>query len=125
MRLLMNPIITIVSFFFSISAYANTYFCEDTASNKLDRFGTNYENNKESGFKTQTWIIDTGQGWRRSDVANYRGSCEVNKGYTVCKASTIFGEATFSIHPDDSNFILVYLDYGIDVLVFVGTCTKT
>ena len=31
----------------------------------------------------------------------------------------------FQFHPDDSNFILIYLDYGIDLLAFVGSCDKT
>ena len=54
----------------------------------------------------------------------FSGTCETNKGYTVCKTQDFaFGEATFSIHPNDSNFVLVYVDYGLDALAFVGKCS--
>jgi len=52
-------------------------------------------------------------------------SPQTNKGYVVCRAEdVVFGEAIFSIHPDDSNFVLTYLDYGLDALSYVGTCKK-
>ncbi|MBM87023.1 MAG: hypothetical protein CMQ41_01460 [Gammaproteobacteria bacterium] len=107
-----------------MAANASIYFCQDTASNKIDRFGASYENNGRPSFNTQHWIVDTEKGWRRSDISDYTGSCEIENGYTVCKTGTNYGEATFSIHPDDSNFILIYLDYGIDALIFIGKCTK-
>jgi hypothetical protein len=105
-------------------AIAAEYVCEDNAKTNLDMFGAKISNVRDSNFTHQNWVVDTNKGWRRSDNPVYRGSCTTDKGYTVCKADTIFGEAIFSIHPDDSNFILVYLDYGLDLLAFTGNCKK-
>ena len=106
-------------------ATAAEYVCEDKAQTNLDMFGAKNSNMKEIGFEPQKWVVDTSKGWRRSDNPVYRGSCQADKGYTICKADTTFGEAIFSIHPDDSNFILVYLDYGLDLLAFTGNCKKS
>ena len=102
---------------------AKTYYCKDSGSTELDMFGTEKEN--KASTKPYHWIVDTNRGWKRSDVVAYSGSCRIDNGYTVCRADTAYGEAIFSIHPDDSNFILIYLDYGIDLLAFVGRCDKT
>ena len=106
-------------------AIAAEYLCEDNAKGNLDMFGAKNSSVKDNNFTRQNWVVDTNKGWRRSDNTVYRGSCKTNKGYTVCKADTTFGEAIFSIHPDDSNFILVYLDYGLDLLAFTGNCKKS
>ena len=86
----------------------------------IDRFDFEALNDDSDNFISHNWLIDTDKGWRRTDNPHYEGVCEVNKGYTVCSVRNIaFGEATFAIHPDGSNFTLVYLDYGLDVLAFV------
>ena len=102
---------------------AKTYRCTDSGSTELDMFGAEREN--KASTRPYHWIVDTNRGWKRSDVIAYSGTCGIENGYTVCKADTAYGEAIFSIHPDDSNFILIYLDYGIDLLAFVGSCDKT
>lgn len=101
---------------------AKTYHCKDSGSTELDMFGAEKEN--KASTRPYHWIVDTNRGWKRSDVVAYSGSCGIDNGYTVCRADTAYGEAIFSIHPDDSNFILIYLDYGIDLLAFVGSCDK-
>jgi hypothetical protein len=124
--LIMNKLlITVILFCFTAGANADIYYCEDTMRVSIDRFDFEALNNDSDNFISNTWLIDTDKGWRRTDNPHYEGVCEVNKGYTVCSVRNIaFGEATFAIHPDGSNFTLVYLDYGLDVLAFVGTCTK-
>ena len=100
------------------------YICENKAKTTLDMFDAEKSNIKTASLDSKSWIVDTAKGWRRSDNPVYRGTCRLEKGYTVCKAETPFGEATFSIHPDDSGFLLVYIDYGLDLLAFTGNCTK-
>lgn len=73
--------------------------------------------------KPQRWIVDPQRGWRRSDVSFFAGACSEDKGYLVCKdTNATYGEATFSLHPDKHNFLLVYMDYGLNALAFVGSC---
>lgn len=109
----------------SVAANADIYYCEDTMGVSIDRFDFEALNDDNDNFIAHNWLIDTDKGWRRADSSSFGGVCEVRKGYTVCRERNIvFGEATFAIHPDGSNFTLVYLDYGLDVLAFVGTCTK-
>jgi hypothetical protein len=123
MKKLLTTIILLCS---TAGANADIYYCEDTMGVSIDRFDFEALNDDSDNFISHNWLIDTDRGWRRADTPQYRGVCEVNKGYTVCNVHNIpFGEATFAIHPDGSNFTLVYLDYGLDVLAFVGTCTKT
>ena len=100
------------------------YICENKAKTTLDMFGAEKSNIETASLDSKSWIVDTAKGWRRSDNPVYRGKCGLEKGDTVCKAETPFGEATFSIHPDDSGFLLVYIDYGLDLLAFTGNCTK-
>lgn len=109
----------------SVYAKAETFHCRDTAGVNLSQYGisTSSENNDE--FALHEWIVDTDKGWRRSDVPQFNGACQANSGYVVCKAHDIaFGEATFSIHPDGTNFMLTFLDYGLGTLAFVGKCTR-
>jgi hypothetical protein len=123
MKKLLTTIILVCS---TAGANADIYYCEDTMGVSIDRFDFEVLNDDSDNFISHNWLIDTDRGWRRTDTPHYGGVCEVNKGYTVCNVHNIpFGEATFAIHPDGSNFTLVYLDYGLDVLAFVGTCTKT
>jgi hypothetical protein len=101
------------------------YFCSDIAGVSINKFGIKTSNKNAKEIALQNWLIDTSKGWRREDVEGYAGACETNKGYVVCRAEdVVFGEAIFSIHPDDSNFVLTYLDYGLDALSYVGTCKK-
>ena len=101
------------------------YFCSDIAGVSINKFGIKTSNKNAKEIALQNWLIDTSKGWRREDVEGYAGACETNKGYVVCRAEdVVFGEAIFTIHPDDSNFVLTYLDYGLDALSYVGTCKK-
>jgi len=111
--------------FFSSTAYAEIFFCEDTAGVNIDHYEISNSVEEVNDFGQQEWIVDTDKGWRRSDLPHFSGACESKNGYVVCKAHDIaFGEATFSIHPNGSNFILVYIDYGLGALAFVGKCIK-
>ena len=110
---------------FSSNVTAELYFCRESATVSIDPY--NVTSSAEGGDvpSRQDWIIDTERGWRRSDFPDYRGACQKNKGYVVCRTDNIaFGEATLSIHPNDSNFVVVYLDYGLGALVFVGKCSR-
>jgi hypothetical protein len=116
---------TLVLIFFSAAANAEVFFCRETASVSIDQFGTSSSTEKSTDFEPQDWIVDTDRGWRRADVPHFSGSCLSNKGYVVCRETNIvFGEASLSIHPDGANFILVYIDYGLDALAFVGRCRQ-
>tara|TARA_Y100000994_G_C15554335_1_gene385470 strand:+ start:369 stop:746 length:378 start_codon:yes stop_codon:yes gene_type:complete len=109
---------------FSQLSYATVYYCQDSGSVELDMFTSGRPNNITEREEAYRWIVDTSRGWRRADINSFSGACVVDKGYTVCKADRPYGEAIFSIHPDDSNFILIYVDYGMDLLAFVGNCNK-
>ena len=116
---------TIILLCLPVATKAAIYYCEDTIGVSIDRFDFEALNDDNPNFIAHNWLIDTDKGWRRSDSSHFGGVCEVSKGYTVCRERNIvFGEATFAIHPDGSNFTLVYLDYGLGVLTFVGTCKK-
>lgn len=122
MKKLLTTIILLCS---TAGANADIYYCKDTMGVSLNRFDFEALNDDSDNSISHNWLIDTDKGWRRSDNPHYEGVCEVDKGYTVCNVRHItFGEATFSIHPDGSNFTLVYHDYGLDVLAFVGICTQ-
>ena len=111
---------------FSLSANAEAYLCVDEAGANIDQYGISTSTDEGNDFEQQQWIVNTDKGWRRSDVSHFSGACEENKGYVVCKAHDIaFGEATFSIHPNGSNFVLAYIDYGLGALAFVGKCRKS
>ena len=119
----LTAIITLV--FFSAATNAEIYFCEDRAGVSIDQYGVATSDDERNDFEQQDWVVDTEKGWRRSDIPGFGGACQTNKGYVVCRATDIvFGEATLSIHPDGSNFSLVYVDYGLGALAFVGKCTK-
>ncbi len=108
------------------AASAETYFCEDVAGVSIDQYGVSTSTDEVNDFEDQEWVVDTEKGWRRADLPHFSGACESNKGYVVCKAHDIaFGEATFSIHPNGSDYVLVYIDYGLDALAFAGKCSRT
>ena len=115
------------------NARAEIFSCSNRSSTAIDKFGvTSGDAPRENSAQERldeadsVWIVDTERGWRRSDVPNYRGSCVEDRGYTVCRANDIaFGEAIFSLHPDKRNFVLVYLDYGLDALAFAGLCSRS
>ena len=128
--MLKNKLVRLVAIttlvFFSAAANAELYLCEDRAGVSIDQYGMATSDDENNDFEQQKWIVDTDRGWRRSDIPGFSGACVINKGYIVCKATDIvFGEATLSIHPDGSNFNLVYVDFGLGALAFVGKCTKS
>jgi len=122
-----DKLITIITLTLLCSAAsAETYYCKDTAGVSIDQFGNSSSAEDVDEFEQQDWVVNTEKGWRRSDIPGFSGACVSNKGYVVCKATDIaFGEATFSIHPNGSNFALVYTDFGLGALAFVGKCTKS
>lgn len=104
---------------------AETFYCEDTRGVSLDQFGIATSNDEAGELGRQRWVVDTDKGWRRADLEGFSGTCETNKGYVVCRATDIvFGEATFSIHPDGVNYVLVFVDYGLNALAYVGRCSS-
>ena len=78
-----------------------------------------------AGIAQRRWLVDTDQGWHRAEFPGYRGSCQIENGYVVCRTENIaFGEATLSIHPNRTSFVVVYTDYGLGALAIVGKCNK-
>lgn len=124
-KLSWNLPVMLIVISFAARAYGEVYFCQQDASVSIDPFGVASPAKGDEDFEYRNWIIDTERGWRRSDFPEYRGSCAVNSGYVVCRTDNIaFGEATLSIHPNGSNFAVVYTDYGLGSLTFVGKCSK-
>jgi hypothetical protein len=126
----MNRIRSIVlavstALYFSVfAAGAESYLCKESDTVSIDQYGISYPAENESELEQQDWIVDMSRGWRRSDFPFFHGSCQTNKGYAVCKSDGLaYGEATLSIHPNGSNFIVVYMDYGLGALTIVGKCT--
>jgi len=104
--------------------HAESFICRDKAGVSIDHYSIS--TSAEEDFERQEWIVDTERGWRRADLPDFSGSCKKKNGYVVCRAQDIaFGEATFSIHPNGSDFVLVYIDYGLDALTFIGKCKKS
>ena len=117
-------LLTAIAFvFLSSSANSEIYRCEESAAVSIDPYDISTPPDDTGDVKPRDWIVDTEQGWRRSDFPDFRGSCQSNKGYVVCRTENIaFGEATLSIHPNGSSFVVVYMDYGLGALAFVGKC---
>jgi len=119
------PLIVAVSLMAS-AGRAESYLCQDSAGVSIDHYGIATSSDDGEEFARQQWIVDTERGWRRADLPDFSGSCESRNGYVVCRAQDIaFGEATFSIHPNGENFVLVFIDYGLDALTFIGKCART
>lgn len=120
--------------------HAAEFVCENASGVAIDRHSLLTSESREDGgdlggqaktkkdeesvvSRPQRWIVDPQRGWRRSDVSFFAGACSEDKGYLVCKdTNAAYGEATFSLHPDKHNFLLVYMDYGLNALAFVGSC---
>lgn len=120
-----NSLLAVITLLISTTASAEVYLCKDAEGVSIDQYGISSASEEFNNFEYQEWVVDTEKGWRRADLAKFGGACESKKGYVVCRADNIaFGEATFSIHPDGANFILVYIDYGMNALAFVGKCTR-
>ena len=109
--------------FFCSAASAEVYRCEQSAAVSIDPYDISSPPDDGRNFEPREWIVDTNQGWRRLDFPDFRGACQTNNGYVVCRTDNIaFGEATLSIHPNGSSFVVVYMDYGLGALAFVGKC---
>lgn len=111
---------------FSASAVGSeTYHCKQSATVSIDQYEIESPAEDARILAEQDWIVDVNRGWRRSDFPHFNGACGTNNGYVVCRADSLaFGEATLSIHPDGSNFLVVYMDYGLGALAVVGKCRK-
>ena len=121
-----KALVACTSLCFSIAAVGSeSYVCKESATVSIDQYEIVQPAENESELKRQNWIVDTNRGWRRSDFPFFHGTCETKKGYTVCRSDKLdYGEATLSIHPDGTNFIVVYMDYGLGALAIVGECTN-
>ena len=104
------------------AARADLYSCEETGAVSIDPHQSSVID--EDSAKRR-WLVDTDQGWHRAEFPGYRGSCQIENGYVVCRTENIaFGEATLSIHPNRTSFVVVYTDYGLGALAFVGKCNE-
>ena len=112
-------------FGFHSTAWADLYSCQETGAVSIDAYQS--EVIDEGGVDTahRRWLVDTEQGWHRAEFPGFRGSCQIENGYVVCRTDNIaFGEATLSIHPNGTSFVVVYTDYGLGALAFVGKCRE-
>ena len=112
-------------FGFHSTAWAVLYSCQETGAVSIDAYQS--EVIDEGGVDTahRRWLVDTEQGWHRAEFPGFRGSCQIENGYVVCRTDNIaFGEATLSIHPNGTSFVVVYTDYGLGALAFVGKCRE-
>lgn len=103
--------------------WADLYACEETGSVSIDPYQSAVI--EEGGVENtrRRWLVDTDQGWHRAEFPGYRGGCQTENGYVICRTDNIaFGEATLSIHPNGTSFVVVYTDYGLGALAFVGKC---
>jgi hypothetical protein len=107
------------------AARADLYSCQETGAVSIDPHQSSVIDEDSAGVAQRRWLVDTDQGWHRAEFPGYRGSCQIKNGYVVCRAENIaFGEATLSIHPNGTSFVVVYTDYGLGVLAFVGKCDE-
>jgi len=109
-----------------VALNARAFYCEAKTAVSLDHYKVLSTDEGSDSLVLYSWIIDLNRGWRRSDVPAFSGACESDEGYVVCESSDLsYGEANFSIHPDGSKFTLVFVDYGLGSLTFVGTCSES
>jgi len=104
------------------AARADLYSCQETGAVSIDPHQSSVldEDNAQ-----RRWLVDTDHGWHRAEFPGYRGSCQIENGYVVCRTENIaFGEATLSIHPNRTSFVVVYTDYGLGALAIVGKCNE-
>ena len=104
------------------AAWADLYSCQETGAVSIDPHQSSVID--EDNAKRR-WLVDTDHGWHRAEFPGYRGSCQIENGYVVCRTENIaFGEATLSIHPNRTSFVVVYTDYGLGALAIVGKCNE-
>ena len=104
------------------AARADLYSCEETGAVSIDPHQSSVID--EDNAKRR-WLVDTDHGWHRAEFPGYRGYCKIENGYVVCRTENIaFGEATLSIHPNRTSFVVVYTDYGLGALAIVGKCNE-
>ena len=107
------------------TAWANLYSCQETGAVSIDPYQREVIDGGGADTAHRRWLVDTDQGWHRAEFPGYRGSCRVENGYVICRTDNIaFGEATLSIHPNGTSFVVVYTDYGLGALAFVGKCRE-
>ena len=110
---------------FHSTAWADLYSCQETGAVSIDPYQSAVIDEGSAETTDRRWLVDTDQGWHRSEFPGYRGSCQIENGYVICRTDNIaFGEAILSIHPNGSSFVVVYMDYGLGVLAFVGKCRE-
>ena len=104
---------------------ADLYSCQETGAVSIDPHKSTVIDEYSANTTQRRWLVDTDQGWHRAEFPGYRGSCRIENGYVVCRTKNIaFGEATLSIHPNRTSFVVVYTDYGLGALAFVGKCNE-
>lgn len=104
---------------------ADLYSCQETGAVSIDPYKSSVIDEYSADTTQRRWVVDTDQGWHRAEFPGYRGSCQIENGYVVCRTKNIaFGEATLSIHPNRTSFVVVYTDYGLGALAFVGKCNE-
>ena len=107
------------------TAWADLYSCQETGAVSIDPHKSSVVDEYSADTTQRRWLVDTDQGWHRAEFPGYRGSCQIENGYVVCRTKNIaFGEATLSIHPNRTSFVVVYIDYGLGALAFVGKCNE-
>ncbi len=108
---------------FHSTAWAGLYSCQETGAVSIDPYQSAVIEEGSADTTHRRWLVDTDQGWHRAEFPGYRGSCQIENGYVICRTNNIaFGEATLSIHPNGTSFVVVYTDYGLGALAFVGKC---
>ncbi len=107
------------------TTWADLYSCHETGAVSIDPHQSSVSDKDSAGIVQRMWLVDTDQGWHRAEFPGYRGSCQIENGYVVCRTENIaFGEATLSIHPNRTSFVVVYTDYGLGALAIVGKCKE-
>jgi hypothetical protein len=125
--IIMKLLTSITLLCFSITANADIYFCEDETAAGADLAG-GYLNEDGRTNPVHIWVIDTSKGFRNTVSRNeeYRGSCEVERAYVLCKRfdSDKKGEWYFAIDTNSSTFTYTGHKYGAYASARAGTCTK-
>ena len=124
-----RQLLRVVCFFWSAlvvrTTWADLYSCQETGAVSIDPHQSSALDKDSAGIAQRRWLVDTDQGWHRAKFPGYRGSCQIENGYVVCRTENIaFGEATLSIHPNRTSFVVVYTDYGLGALAIVGKCNE-
>ena len=124
-RQLLRTVCVIWSALVVQTARADLYSCQETGAVSIDPHKSSVVDEYSADTTQRRWLVDTDQGWHRAEFPGYRGSCQIENGYVVCRTKNIaFGEATLSIHPNRTSFVVVYIDYGLGALAFVGKCNE-